>query len=213
MDSVQYTRSTLLKDYFDFYNQDDIINIIDLGDKLVSPDNELLAEKTAILDNYILHMPEDTVGVDDIDKYFIEIAWYDNTQSKWFSAVLVPQTWNDVVKAQSICEGREYNSEFKPFKYTQFKELYPLANTKNPQLIRWNTNDAKKSLDNNAQHIYVTRGLHSGILSTHKFENMIHKSVLDACSFTWVSAWMLDRKKATDVSYTGNNIAVPFSLL
>ena len=195
MDSVEYTRSTLLKDYFDFYNPDDVINVVDLGDKLVSPDNELLVEKTVILDNYILHKPQDVVDVNDIDKYFIEIAWYDSKYSKWFSAVLIPETWQDVLKAQYICEGRTYQSEHKPFKYTQMKELYPLANSKNPQLVRWNVSDAKKSLEDNAEHIYVTRGIHSGILTNHKFENMVHKSVLDTASFTWVSAWTLERAK------------------
>lgn len=210
MDSVHYTRSTLLKDYFDFYDIDDVINIVDLGDRLVSPDNELLAEKTAILDNYVLHKPDDVVSFNDVDKYFIEIAWYDNTCSKWFSAVLVPETWGDVLKAQSICEGRDYESQHKNTKYTPMKELYPLANSKNPQLSRWNTNDAKKSLEN-AQHIYVTRGIHSGILTNHKFENMVHKNVLDSASFTWVSAWMLDRNKTPlETSYSGSNIAIPF---
>lgn len=209
MDAVEYTRSTLNKDYFDFYNENDTINIVDLGDKLVSPDNELLAERTAILDNYILHKPEDVVSVEDVDKYFIEIAWYNNTCAKWFSAVLIPETWKDVLKAQYICEGRTYQSEYKPFKYTQMKVLYPLANMKNPQLVRWNTVDAKKSLEN-AEHIYVTRGIHSGILTTHKFENMVHKSVLDTASFIWVSAWMMNRNKTTNVSYTGTNVAIPF---
>lgn len=193
MDTVKYTRTTLQKDYFDFYNEDDVLNVVDLGDKLVSPDNELLSKRDVVNDNYILHKPEDVVDVNDIDKYFIEIAWYDCQLSKWLSAVLVPETWRDVIKIQEICEGRNNLPEYKPYKYTELKTLYSLSSKKkeNTQLNRWNTNDAKKSLENNSQYIYVIRGLNSGILSKHIFENMVHKNSLNNTSLTWISAWML----------------------
>lgn len=189
---IKYTRSTLSKDYYDIYNLDDIVNIVDLGDgRLVSPDNELLAEKKLVT-HYTLYKPEDVVDIDNINKYFIEIAWYDLKISRWFSAVLIPETWSDVLKAQEICEGREYLSEYKPFKYTVMKILYPLSNTRKSKLVKWNTTDAKLSLKNNSEHVYVTRGLSSGILTNHKFENMIHKNAFNSTSFTWVSAWTLE---------------------
>jgi L-cysteine desulfidase len=196
MESVHYTRSTLNKDYFDFYNPTDELNVIELSDgTLVSPDNELLAEKKVVLDNFKLYQLSDTVNVNDIDKYFIEIAWYDSTYSHWLSAILIPSDWGDVLKAQEMSEGKQFVSPCKSVKYTQLKDLYPLSNTKNSSMIRFNVDDAKHSLQKSAEHIYVVRGLHSGILTKHKYDNMVHKNVLDDTSFIWVSAWKLVRNK------------------
>ena len=208
MESVHFTRSTLLKDYFDFYNPDDELNVIKLSDgTLVSPDNELLTEKTVILDNFKMHQPSDAVDVNDIDKYFIEIAWYDSKLSRWFSAILIPSVWSDVLKAQEMSEGKQFVSPFKPFKYTQFKDLYSLsATTKNQSLIRFNVDDAKLSLETNAEHIYVVRGLHSGILTKRKYDNMVHKNVLDDTEFTWVNAWKLEYTKTFSPSHSFSHL-------
>lgn len=216
MDSVYYTRSTLASDYFDFYSQNDALNVIKIpgpnGPRLVSPDNELLAEKTLIQDNFKLHDPKDEIDVEEADKYFIEIAWYDGNASCWYSAILIPKTWNDVLISLKMCEGKEYLSESKPTATLKMKELYPLSTYKNPKLVRQCVDSAKISLDNNAHHIYITRGLYSGILVSKKYENMVHKSELDSTTFVWISAWKLQR----DIVYnTGGSLisSQPFNRL
>lgn len=194
MESIYYTRSTIAEDYFDFYNNYDAINVIKMPDgKLVSPDNELLAHKTLILDNFYIHEPLDEIHMEDTDKYFIEIVWYDDEQSSWYSAILVPSTWNDVLIGQSMCEGKVYMSENKPTTVIKMKELYSLSFYKETRAIRQNITNVKASLEHHAHHVYVTRGMYSGIFKSRKYENIVHKSELDKATFIWISGWKLQK--------------------
>lgn len=197
-----YTRSTTCaNDSIDESNQ--VINLIKLDDgKLVTPDNDLFVTKSQnkfVVHN--IHNPDDKIDMDESDKYFIEIAWFDRYQKGWFSAILVPTTWDDVLKCQELCEGSVYMSKKIPRDVFKFKELYGLSGTVDAgsRLIRYNVEDVKISLETGAEHVYISRGINSGILMSRKYENMINKSELNnSSSLVWISGWKLTNSKSKE---------------
>lgn len=191
-----YTRSTYNKDLI-IDNQNDIINLIKLDDgKLVTPDNELMNMQSQ--HKFKVHDPNDDIDMDESDKYFVEIAWNDCYQNAWFSAILVPTTWAGVLKCQELCEGNVYMSQEPPRDTFKFKELYALSINKNNHLVRYNVDDVKISLETGAEHVYISRGINSGILMSRKYENMINKNELDD-SLIWISGWKLDNNNSDHI--------------
>jgi hypothetical protein len=182
-----YTRSTYEKDLVN--DNQDVINLVKLDDgKLVTPDNEFMMQSHH---DFKVHSVNDDINMDESDKYFVEIAWHDRYQNAWFSAILVPTTWDDVLKCQELCEGGVYMSKEPPRDTLKFKELYALSVNENNRLVRYNVDDVKISLETGAEHVYITRGINSGILMSRKYENMINKNELDD-SLVWISGWKLD---------------------
>lgn len=188
MNSIHYTRSTL-SDNLVVHNAESVINVVKKNDgKLFTPDNELIAMNPR--NKIVVHSNTDIIDIDDSDKYFVEIAWHDRFQNAWFSAILIPETWEDVIKSQELCEGSVYNSLKTPQNVLILKELYALSWETDSHLVRYNVEDVKISLETGAENVYISRGINSGILMSHKYENMINKNELPD-SFVWVSGWKL----------------------
>lgn len=191
-----YTRSTSSLCHNDSIADNDttdqVINLVKLDNgKLVTPDNDLNVTTNT---KFVVHTPTEEIDIIESDKYFVEIVWRDRYQNAWFSAILVPTTWGDVLKCQELCEGSVYMSKKAP-RYT-FKELYALSNTVDvaSHLVRYNVKDVKISLETGAEHVYISRGVNSGILMSRKYENIINKDELTD-SLVWISGWKLKKSK------------------